>query len=209
MESSDPFDPQLPHPNANDALITSSLGDSRDSGRVLGFSRGAQALFGWREREILGRPVSELLHEKHCAIDAQTVAEASRGHCVRDTIVKCVRRDGSVLACLQTLLPMRDLTGRVSSVLRIVFDLTSLREAERAMRRMLAQVHELARDAAVRPASGSELAREVRRECDRTREQFLRIVAGETEALVSGPCGELAAALAAARRAEEVERVLA
>lgn len=205
----DPFDPELPSSSPRDALITSSLPDSRDSGRVLGFSRGAQALFGWREREILGRPVAELLHEKHRAIDAQNAAEASRGHCVRDTIVKCVRRDGTVLACLQTLLPMRDLTGRVSSVLRIVFDLTSLREAERAVRRMLAQVNELEQDAAASPVSGSELAREVRRERDRTREQFLRIIAGETEALVNGPCGELAAAAAAARNADEAERVLA
>src|SRR5262245_38840874 len=112
------LEPELPPAQARDAVVTTSL-----AGRVLGWSRGAAALFGWREREILGRPIEELLHEKHRTVDAQTVNEVTTGRCVRDAMVKYVRRDGAVLACLQTALPMRDATGRVSAVVRILFDM--------------------------------------------------------------------------------------
>jgi PAS domain S-box-containing protein len=199
----DPIEPELPPARPHDALVTTSL-----AGRVLGWSRGAAALFGWREREILGRPLDELLHEKHRAVDAQTVSEAGAGHCVRDTMVKYVRRDGAVLACLQTTIPLRDATGRVTAVVRIIFDLTSLREAERALRRMSAQVAELASGGgAETPAAGSELARAVRLERERTREQYLRVVEGEARQLGEELCADLASAAAQALRADEAELV--
>lgn len=157
-----------------DALITTSL-----DGRVLGWSRGAQALFQWREREILGRSVAELLHEKHRALDAQNLADVAGGATVRDTVIKCARRDGVVLRCLQTMLPLRDAAGRVNGTARMVFDLSALQEAERAIRATVAQVRELAEGGPPEGAHQGELAREVARERERTRQHWLGIVAGE------------------------------
>jgi PAS domain S-box-containing protein len=196
----DPSVPELPTAQPRDAIVTTSL-----TGRVLGWSRGAAALFGWREREILGRPFEEILHEKHRAIDTQTVAEVSAGHCVRDAMVKYVRRDGAVLACLQTSLPQRDATGRITAVVRIVFDLTALRDAERAVRRMAAQVQEIVETPESSRAAGSELARTVRLERDRTRTQFLRVVEGGARELGDELCAGLATAAARATRVDEVE----
>ena len=170
-----------------DALITTSL-----DGRVLGWSRGAQALFGWREREILGRPLAELLHEKHRAVDAQSLADVSGGAIVRDTLVKYVRRDGAVLACLQTMLPLRDAGGRVNGTVRLVFDLSSLQEAERALRRMVAQVREIAQASGADPAGGhGDLGRTLQAERRRTRSAFLDVVGGEAQRL-TGLLRELA-----------------
>ncbi len=181
-----------------DALITTSL-----DGRVLGWSRGAQALFGWRDREILGRPLIALVHEKHRTIDDQSIAEAAAGRRVRDTFVKYVRRDGAVLSCLQTVVPMRDATGRVTGVVRIVFDLTSLRDAERAIRRMRAQIDEIERAAITEPPPlEGELAHAVHAERERTRRQFLRLVEGGARELGERLCAELASAAEAAGDAD-------
>lgn len=158
-----------------DALITTSL-----EGRVLGWSRGAQALFHWREREILGRPLAELLHEKHQSIDAQNLAEVASGTTVRDTVVKYVRRDAAVLRCLQTMLPLRDLGGRVNGTARLIFDLSALQEAERALRALTAEVRQLAAAGSPEGAGHGELARQVARERERTRLHYLDIVGGET-----------------------------
>ncbi len=158
-----------------DALITTAL-----DGRLLGWSRGAQALFGWREREILGRPLAELLHEKHRAVDAQNLSDVSAGATVRDTLLKYVRRDGAILSCLQTMLPLRDAGGRVNGTARLVFDLSAIQEAERALRRMVAQVREIAQGAAGEPAhGGGELARALDLERRRTRSAFLDVVGSE------------------------------
>ena len=159
-----------------DALLTTSL-----DGRVLGWSRGAQSLFGWREREILGRPLDDLLHEKHRAIDRQTVVDASAGHVVRDTVVKFVRRDAAVLSCLQTTVPLRDMGGRIHAVVRIVFDLTPLQDAERALRRMKLELDAVSGSAPTAPAESgaTALAKSVRAERDRTRAQYQRSVASE------------------------------
>ncbi len=175
----------------HDALITTSL-----DGRVLGWSRGAQALFGWREREILGRQVAELLHEKHRAVDAQCLSDVSGGATVRDTVVKYVRRDGAVLACLQTMLPLRDAAGRVNGTVRLVFDLSSLQEAERALRRMVAQVREIAQDAGSDlPGGHGDLGRMLQLERSRTRTAFLDVVGGEAQRL-QGLLRELAETVA-------------
>ena len=181
-----------------DALVTTSL-----DGRVLGWSRGAQALFGWREREILGRPFADLIHEKHRANDAQTVAEAGAGKPARGAEQKFLRRDGAVLACVQTVIPRHDAAGRVRSVIRIVFDLSALKESERALHRMRAQLAELARGAAdgggAQVAGASELSRTVRREVEQTREHFLRVVEGLARELGTHLCSEVATAAADAR----------
>jgi PAS domain S-box-containing protein len=186
-------------------MVTTSL-----EGRVLGWSRGATVLFGWREREILGRPIAELVHEKHLHNDSQSLGEVATGHCVRDAMVKYVRRDGALLTCVQTMVPVRDATGRVTAATRIVFDLTSLREAERALRRMVAQVADvLAENDEPELVGASDYARTLRAERDRTRRHFLRVVAAEARTLGSELCVGLVAATAPAFavRALEVEQV--
>jgi len=160
-----------------EALVTTAL-----DGRVMGWSRGAQALLGFKEREILGRRLSELVHEKHRAVDAQNQADVAAGATVRDTLVKYVRGDGGVVPCLQTMLPLRDAVGRVNGAVRLVCDLSVAQEAERAVRRLAAQLHELAKPAGGAAGAG-ELARTLADERRRTRRQFLEIVRGEARRL--------------------------
>jgi PAS domain S-box-containing protein len=178
-----------------DSLIVTSL-----DGRILSWSRGAAALFGRRESEAVGRPYSELVDPRHHTIDAQCVAEVAAGHCVRDTIVKQVRADSAVFSCLQTLVPMRDATGRVIAVQRIFFDLSSVQEAARAVRRALTQVRDAAFCAAGPAGRGI-----VHDERERTRAEYLKAVTGEAqrlgelldelvEAAARHPTAELAAA---------------
>src|SRR5262245_15751355 len=160
-----------------DALIVTSL-----DGRILSWSRGAEALFGWREGEAVGRPYAQLVDPRHQTIDAQCVAEVSAGHCVRDTIVKQVRNDSAVFSCLQTLVPMRDATGRVTAVQRIYFDLSSVQEAARSVRRALSQVREAA-SCAADPAGRGVARSERERERERTRAEYLKAVTGEAQRL--------------------------
>jgi PAS domain S-box-containing protein len=175
--------PAEPDATFHDALIATSL-----DGRILSWSRGAQALFGWRENEVVGRPFEDLVHHRHRAIDAQSVAEVAAGKCVRDTIVKQVRNDTAVFACLQTMVPLRDATGRVNAVLRIVFDLSSVQEAERAVRRAVAQVRDAAACAAEPCGRGP-----VYEERERSRAEYLRAIAAEARRL-GGLLDELVAA---------------
>jgi PAS domain S-box-containing protein len=176
-----------------DAVIATSL-----DGRILSWSRGAQALFGWREHEVICRPFDELVDPRHHSVVAQSVAEVVAGKCVRGAIVKQRRNDDAVLYCLQTMVPMRDATGRVSAVLRIVFDLYSVQEAERAVRRALAQVREV--------ASGGEepFGRGlIHDERERTRAEYLRAIAAEARR-IGGLLDELVAATGHERPADLV-----
>jgi len=192
----DPFDPEFVPEPARDAIVTSSL-----AGKVVGWSRGAVALLGWREREILGRPLEELVHETHRAGDVQTVAEVAAGHRVRDAMVKLVRRDGAVLDCLQSALPLRDATGRVTAVVRVVFDLSGLREAERALRRVVAQLRDRAPGPVGTSPAGSAAADDLRGECERARDRYLQVVEREARRIAVDLGDELAMIAAAARAA--------
>src|SRR5262245_46607951 len=181
-----------------DALIVTSL-----DGRILSWSRGAEALFGWREGEAVGRPYVQLVDPRHRLIDAQCVAEVAAGHCVRDTIVKQVRSDSAVFSCLQTLVPMRDATGRVTAVQRIFFDLSSVQEAAVGVGRAVTGVREGASWGA--DPVGRGIGRSEReRERERTRAEYLKAVTSEArrlgelldelvDAAVRHPTAELAA----------------
>ncbi len=171
----------VPGTGRRDAIITTSL-----DGRILFWSPGAKALLGYREREVVGRPIAKILPEKYQRLDLINVEEVTLGHSVRNTMVKHVREDGTTVRCLQTMLPIRDGSQKIVATLRIILDLSSTMDARLALQKSIAQVAELAADPGlnlpVSPHSSSS-ARHYRGERVRTIQEYLRVVESETDQL--------------------------
>ena len=111
---------------AHDAILV------RDSiSRVLSWNYGAEALYGWIEKEALGR-VSHLLLKTHfptsrLALDAQLESEGYWEGELQHT-----RRNGSVVTVESRQVLFRDEQGAATAVLEINRDITQRRKLEQA-----------------------------------------------------------------------------
>ncbi len=120
---------------SEDAVVTTT-----SDGVVLSWNHGAERLFGWSAHEVLGKNVGFLFPDKHREIDELNGKDAASGATVRNSLTKAMHRGGSVISLIYTLTPIRDRSGAVVSVLRILKDISAFRRAQFALREAMAQV---------------------------------------------------------------------
>jgi two-component system sensor kinase FixL len=104
-------------------------------GRVTRWNRGAEAMTGWSEGEVLGRHVSFFYPEDALAAghpERELAAVRATGrfeeHGVR------LRKDGSHYVAGVTLTPVRDASGQIQGFAQVVRDITERLAAEGALR---------------------------------------------------------------------------
>ncbi|SRR6266487_1515816 len=99
--------------------------------RVLSWNRGAEALYGWTEKEALGRVSHMLLKTRfptsRAALDALLESE---GHWEGELVH--TRRDGSVVTVESRQVLIRDEQGAATAILEMNRDITQRRKVEQA-----------------------------------------------------------------------------
>ena len=119
-------------------LIESSLDmiiASDQHGDVTEFNRAAQATFGYRPEEIIGRPFQVLYSDPSHA--TRVLADVLKnGKCAREIIT--VRKDGRTFECLLSSSVVRDARGNVVGAMGIYRDVTGLKRAEREIEKLAA-----------------------------------------------------------------------
>lgn len=100
-------------------------------GRILSWSKGAAAIFGYEEREILGRPTSVLFTPEDIA-DSQDKAELDNalGTGRSDDDRWHVRKDGTRFWSSGVVTPVKDQRGQDSGFVKILRDLTDRKIAQ-------------------------------------------------------------------------------
>ncbi len=123
--------------SSDDAIIGVSL-----DGRILSWNPGAERLYGWEGREVIGKPVS-LLVPPELADDASAVFERlKRGERVKQVEAQRLRKDGSRVAVLLTYSPIRDEAGRIVGTSKIAHDISARLESERELRQSREQLRQ-------------------------------------------------------------------
>ena len=112
-----------------DAVIVRNLADE-----ITYWNRGAEALYGWRVEEILGKVTHELFQTVFPKAQAEIEAETQEtGYWEGE--LKHRRRDGSVAIVSSRWVLRRDAQGKPNGILESNRDITSNREAEESLRR--------------------------------------------------------------------------
>ena len=109
--------------SAEDAIHGTTL-----DGRILGWNRGAERLYGYTAEEVVGRPVAMLCPPDRLDEARQFLDRVGQGQVVRQIETLRVRKDGCVIEVELTISPVRDAAGRVIGALSITRD-TSERQA--------------------------------------------------------------------------------
>jgi len=95
---------------------------------VLTWNRAAEALYGWRAEEVIGRPLPTVSHdlEDHARLRDRVL----RGEALRGVEVTRRRKDGTSVNISLSVAPLHDAAGRVTGMLSLAADVTEMRQLE-------------------------------------------------------------------------------
>lgn len=119
---------------------------------VVRWNRASEQIFGWREEEVLGRPLPNVppgLEEESDALWNQAVQEGA----LRGIELRRLRKDGTLIDVALWVTIVKDSEGRITDTFGIVEDITdrkrvdkALHTSEGALRRALQEREQLARN---------------------------------------------------------------
>jgi PAS domain S-box-containing protein len=115
--------------SSEDAIYAGDL-----AGKITAWNKGAERLYGYTAREIIGRPIDTL-----CPADRQaeqrgfTESVARTGKPLHVETVR-LRKDGSTVRVALTLSPLQDAAGRIAGGSAIARDISERDRAEEALR---------------------------------------------------------------------------
>jgi PAS domain S-box-containing protein len=133
--------------SSDDAIVSKNL-----SGIVTSWNRGAEAIFGYRADEVVGRPISLLFPPDRLAEEDLILERIRRGEQVDHFETVRRRKDGREIDVSLTISPVRDDCGRIIGISKIARDITDKKRAEATLRdlnenlerRVAERTHELA-----------------------------------------------------------------
>ncbi len=103
-------------------------------GRVTMWNPAAEALFGWREHELIGKP-SPIVPDELLKGTAELRARLLSGETVRGLEVLRQTRNGSLVTVILSAAPIRDADRKVKGILGFLADITEQKRSEEAMRK--------------------------------------------------------------------------
>ncbi len=104
-------------------------------GTILTWNRAAQELYGYTERDIIGRNVREIVPPDYMAEISDVVNPAVLdGKVIRNLESKRMRRDGSIFPALLTISPVRDERGDAVALSVIARDISDQKRGEESLR---------------------------------------------------------------------------
>lgn len=115
--------------SSTDGIISKSL-----DGLITSWNQGAEALYGYKADEVLGRPVSMLAPPERAGEIPPMLDQLRQGLAVSHFETVRQKKDGSLIEVSLNISPIRDPQGRVVGASAIARDLTERQLAERRQR---------------------------------------------------------------------------
>jgi two-component system cell cycle sensor histidine kinase/response regulator CckA len=115
--------------SSDDAIFSMAMDET-----ILSWNAGAERLYGYTAREMIGRNRALLVPAGKSAELVSVMERAARGETGEAVETRRLRKDGSVVDISLVTSPMTDSTGRITSVSAIARDITRRKKAEAALR---------------------------------------------------------------------------
>jgi PAS domain S-box-containing protein len=125
--------------SSKDAIIGKTL-----DGTVVSWNRGAEVLYGYPGREVIGQNVSLLVPPELKPETAQILDRIKQGKATSHFETRRLRKDGGSVDVSLNVSPIRDASGEVIGAATIARDISERKQAEEALRKSEEQFRELA-----------------------------------------------------------------
>jgi len=126
--------------SSEDAIVGKTL-----DGVVTTWNGAAEAMFGYRAEEMIGRTIDLLLPPDRIAEEAMILERLRRGVRLRHFETIRLHKDGSRLTVLLTISPIYDASGRIVGASKIVRDITAERRSQSHIQELQAELAHVAR----------------------------------------------------------------
>ncbi|MBX7223674.1 MAG: PAS domain S-box protein [Blastocatellia bacterium] len=113
----------------HDAVIATDL-----EGIITGWYPGAERMFGYTSKEIVGQPIAVVYPEEEREVLLQEVIETLKAKGHHDLKVRLVRKSGERFVAYLSLSLIPDSFGQVTGMVGYSLDITSLERAEQTLR---------------------------------------------------------------------------
>ncbi|HTQ55641.1 MAG TPA: PAS domain S-box protein [Bryobacteraceae bacterium] len=124
--------------SADDAIF----GTAPD-GAIVSWNKGAEALYGYRASEILGKAVS-MLAPTDCAADLSAALQrVAHGEDLRQWQTRAVTKDGAPVDILLNMSPVRDMHGAVVALSAVARDIRPQRKSEDRYQSLVAHLPDI------------------------------------------------------------------
>jgi len=115
--------------SSNDAIISKDL-----DAVITTWNAAAQRIFGYREEEVVGQPITILIPPELLGEENQILARLRAGERVENYETIRVTKAGKNVNVSLTISPIKDSTGKVVGFSKIARDITQRKQAEEALR---------------------------------------------------------------------------
>jgi PAS domain S-box-containing protein len=161
--------------SSDDAIIAKDM-----SGVITAWNRGAQAIFGYDARDVIGQPIKILFPPDRLEEEDLIMASLVRGDRIEHHETVRRRKNGSDFPVSVTISPIRDGSGVIVGAGKILRDITERHEAQRALALSEAEFRASFECAAV----GKVLTDPLTRTIVRVNQAFARIIGYQPDALI-------------------------
>ncbi len=114
--------------SSEDAIISKDL-----EGRIVTWNAGAEQLFGYREEEVIGQPISLLVPPDYVDEEAAILQRIRNGDRVEHYETARVRKDGTHVDISLTVSPVKGTDGTIVGASKIARDITERKRMERQL----------------------------------------------------------------------------
>lgn len=130
--------------SSDDAIVAKDL-----NGIVFSWNKGAERIFGYTEKEMLGKPISILIPAERHNEEPEILRRIGRGDRVDHYETMRQRKDGRLVEISLSVSAVRDRNGRIIGASKIARDITERKRIERQQRALHELVVEINRTASL------------------------------------------------------------
>jgi PAS domain S-box-containing protein len=116
--------------SSDDAVISKDL-----NGIILSWNQGAERIFGYNEKEMIGKPVSLLIPKPRLKEEENILSQIRSGNRVKHFETIRVSKTGRMIPISLTVSPIKDMSGKIIGASKIARDISEQVEAQKAIRR--------------------------------------------------------------------------
>jgi PAS domain S-box-containing protein len=116
---------------SDDAIIGKSL-----EGLIVNWNKGAERLYGYSAREVIGKPISILLPPNHADEWPEIILKIQRGEVIKEETVR-MRKDGTLIDVALTVSPIRNSRGHLTAASVFARDIRERKRADAKFRGLL------------------------------------------------------------------------
>jgi len=114
--------------SSEDAIISEDL-----EGRIMTWNTGAERLFGYREEEVIGQPITLIIAPDHVDEEVAILRRILNGERLEHYETARVRKDGTHLHVSLTVSPINGTDGAIVGVSKIARDITERKRMEQQL----------------------------------------------------------------------------